>query len=152
VKYSTALLPLAILLSACDGRPSTRPAATTAKALPTAPSDDMPLKTYRALMPREPKTFTLECEISDYYNWGYRDARPTHYSVRMISRRPGGFFELLHGYAAKDSPLGRRLFEVLKDGKRHVLTVRVQYTDRSEGNSGTVAVVGLGGGSLSSGG
>ena len=40
-----------------------------------------------------------------------------------------------HGYARKDSTFGQALFEALKDGKKHQITVEIQYPENADAPS-----------------
>jgi hypothetical protein len=98
---------------------------------------DMALRTYLATAPREPTTFTLFCMISDYYNYDFRGGQDTLYSVDMEEPKTR---VRIHGYVPKDSALGNRVFETLKDGKYHRCTVEVQHIGH---NSSHVALTGF---------
>jgi hypothetical protein len=85
---------------------------------------DMALKTFLATAPRDPKTFRLICQLSDYYNYDFANARQSHYSIRMLEP---GTSDSITGYVARTSALGQRILEDLKDGKMHWHTVEVQH-------------------------
>jgi hypothetical protein len=70
-----------------------------------------------------------EAKLSDYFNYHYREAKGTHYSISLKDNY-GKRFDSFHGNAAKDSDVGRKLFEILKDGHTHRLTVTVERTGR----------------------
>jgi hypothetical protein len=44
---------------------------------------DMPLQTYRAVAPRDPKKFMLFCMIDHFYGFDFSGAENTFYSVSM---------------------------------------------------------------------
>jgi hypothetical protein len=68
-----------------------------------------------------------EATLSDYYNYQYRSAKATHYSIsfedHFANRR-----DRFHGYVPKDSALGKKLFDLVKDGQPHKLIVTIQRT------------------------
>ena len=103
-----------------------RPRATGEAAPLASPvrRHEMPLATYLATRPPEPKLFSLRCQISSYYNYNYSNCKDTHYSINM---RDTESHEILHGYAPKDSEAGRKLFAALEDGREHVLALRLQF-------------------------
>ena len=83
---------------------------------------DMTLNAYIGLAPEEPKVFTLKCVLDDYYNYEFEGGREQFYSFRMRDR----LGEAIHGYAEKNTPLGRRLISILGDGFEHVITLEVR--------------------------
>jgi hypothetical protein len=96
---------------------------------------DMALKTFLETAPRDPKTFRLICQLGDYYNYDFTDARASHHSIRMLEP---GTSDFITGYVAKTSTLGRQILDDLKDGKMHWHTVEVQHVGKS---SSCVAVL-----------
>jgi len=123
-------------------RPNGAGAPTASKTAPPRNSqiigtgrNDMSVKTYRALAPREPKVLTLLCELSDYYNFEYAGTRDSNYSILMRDRNG----DALQGYAPKRSPLGERLEKTLYNSRRWV-TVEVR---RDSENPGHVTILGI---------
>jgi hypothetical protein len=122
-------------LAALRARPSDRTAAAVATTVPEgtvagppaqAPGGvpgGMPLRTFKATMPRVPTRLTASLSLSSAYLYDFRGARETHHAVRMKGEEGG----TLYGYAPKDSDAGRALFEALKDGREHRLTVTARY-------------------------
>jgi hypothetical protein len=98
---------------------------------------DMPVKTYKATRPKGPHTFVLSCELSDHYNYHYHGAQATHLSVLMVEPDT---WESLRGYVRKDSPEGKKLLEILKDGRKHQLIVNVELDGKA---SDIVAIIRL---------
>jgi hypothetical protein len=72
--------------------------------------------------------------IGDYYNFEYGKAQETHYSIAMAEEAPHGH---LHGYVSKSFSDGRRLVELLFDGKKHRLTLELQFVGPSGEQVGT---------------
>ena len=80
----------------------------------------LPMKTFQALHDIGKRArFRVWAELTDYYNYQYSEARKTMYSVRLGAD--------LYGYVKRDSDLGRRMFDLLKDGKAHAVVVEVVY-------------------------
>jgi hypothetical protein len=96
----------------------------------------LPLKTLKATRPQGVVVLRARAEISDYYNYQFRDSRETHYSIRLRDLRS---FDPVHGYAPMNSDFGKRLYQMLQDGKEHDLTGSVRWTSEST----IVEVVGL---------
>ncbi len=70
----------------------------------------------------ETLTLRVEAQLSDFYMGHYENAKDTHYSVKMTEAF-GDRLNVFHGYVKKDSKLGKRLFEILKDEQKHKLTI-----------------------------
>lgn len=83
---------------------------------------DMPIRTYKATLPKEPKTFTVDAQIGDSYS-SLRERDEDYYNVILVER---GTRERLYSFVKKDTDLGKRAFGILKDGKEHRVTVTVQ--------------------------
>lgn len=82
------------------------------------------VKIFEATTPSEAYTLRVIAEISDYYNCQYIDSRSTHYSIKLSDPTNGnGDFT---GYVEKESQLGHAIFDIVKDGKAHRITVRIE--------------------------
>jgi hypothetical protein len=88
------------------------------------------------------RTFTLrvKAKLSDIYSDSdqYRQAKETHYSVYL---QDNYFYDVLHGYVPKDSDLGKKFFEILKDGQEHQLIVTVERTGSESSSVGIKQLV-----------
>lgn len=71
------------------------------------------------------------CRLSNYYNYCYSDKRKTHYSVEIKIDD-----ETFYGYVEKDSFFGKKVFDTLKDGKTHYMTLGISYPLGSDENGG----------------
>lgn len=96
--------------------------------------NSLSLDVYKATKPTDIKTFKLTCKLSDYYNYGYADSDAKYYSIDCETSENGSFSSI-YGYVQKESEDGIKMFELLKDGKSHKMTLALQYDYRSEGNS-----------------
>ena len=76
-------------------------------------------------------TLRVEAKLTDFYNYHYSEARETHYSL-SLQNKYGDRWDFFYGYVSKDSDLGRKLFEVVKDGQGHRLIVTVERTGRED--------------------
>ena len=88
-------------------------------------------------MPTKPVVITTDATLCDYYNFGYAGAKATHYSIRLDGR--GNDYGT--GYVPRKSADGKALFNVLKDGRPHQVTVAVSYDSRSQGDGSVFNIV-----------
>lgn len=63
------------------------------------------------------------CKFSGYFNYWARDLEKNAYSIEMTDIQTG---ETIHVYVDKDSVAGKKVFEALKDGIEHNLTLSVE--------------------------
>jgi hypothetical protein len=92
------------------------------------------LKAFQATAPNNRTILRVNAELSDLYiSDRYWNAKTTHFSIQLSDRRG----DSIHGYVERRSTLGRELYELLKDGKQHEITVAVQCT----GIEGSVAEI-----------
>ena len=107
-------------------------------------SDYIAPKMFKASMPKmKPVTYSCECEIDDLYDYEFSDCKNTHWSVNIKAyTKDGEDYEPLWGYVPKSSPLGKKIIQILSDGKKHKMILTVMYTKKAEG-SDTVAIVGM---------
>lgn len=112
--------------------PSTAPTST-----PTTYENPMSWATYRATRPKTETRMALTAKLSDYYNFDYTDLVDTYWSV--------GFSDMSHkesaetyGYIKKDSPDGKKIFELLKDGMSHNMILESKY--KANDGSNTVEI------------
>jgi hypothetical protein len=118
------IIPTAVLLVAgCCGLGSLVLLRMSGMRVPGKPADTMALTTYKATMPKEVCTFTLDCQLDAATGDNY-------YHVNMTPVRQT--FEFIEGYAPKDSAVGKKLFSLLEDGDRHILTVDVLYGEDND--------------------
>jgi hypothetical protein len=98
---------------------NSRPVSDGASGSPRTESQGMTLAAYLAQRPATPTRITCDCRLKNYYNFAYRDAAETHYSVGL------GDVGIDNAWVPKDSEAGRRIFAILKDGRTHTLTLEV---------------------------
>lgn len=91
---------------------------------PKLPPGDMSLKEFLIQKPIGPTAVQVNCELATYYNFAFQRCAETHYSFRIDSHTPA--FANAYVYAPKDSAQGSRLFELLKDGRKRPMTLRIQ--------------------------
>ncbi|HYV35126.1 MAG TPA: hypothetical protein VE988_05445 [Gemmataceae bacterium] len=83
--------------------------------------NETPLAGLRANFPDKPVKIRVLAKIGDYYNFEYQNAKNTHFNVSLRDPKQGN----LPGYVAKTAEEGKRLYELLKDGKDHELIVEI---------------------------
>jgi hypothetical protein len=111
------LIGILIIVSVSSGRR----AGQTAKAqLP----DDMTLAAYLVQRPDKPTRITVVCNLDDYYNFAYSNSASTHYGMRIKQDSP---YASDHAWVLKESEAGRAVFEALKDGTEHTLTLAMVW-------------------------
>lgn len=94
------------------------------------------LRTFKANLSTQPTEFRVSATIGTYYNYNYRDAKNTHWNVNISNNG-----ESISGcYISKSSVLGQKLYEILKDGKEHMLIVEIKI-DSSVDDSGNIAII-----------
>ena len=93
----------------------------------------MSLAEYKATQPTKALVFRLLGTLDDYYNFEFRDAKKTHYSVNLRSREGG----TIHGYMLKTAKTAESLFTALKDGEEHHINVELRYREGSQDSSVT---------------
>ena len=85
--------------------------------------------------PSKPTRLSFEVQLDNIYLWGYLYAGDSHYSIRLtdpFNKRLG-----ITGYITKESPDGRKLYEKLKDGRKHFAILEICYDHRSRTPMGT---------------
>jgi hypothetical protein len=110
---------------AAQTRQEPEPSATREPApeLPWA-HDEMPLKTYAGIPAGTGLRTHTYAEFADGYAFGPPAFVGTYYCVRLTQTDPP---QELWGFVQKDSPAGRKLFGVLKDGRRHLVHVFISW-------------------------
>lgn len=99
---------------------------------PKSTANKVPLATFKATSSEVPTIFRVSARLSDYYNYDYSGAQKTHYAVEI---RDGGAFDpraKLHAYIARKDPYAADLYDLLKDGEAHAVTVELAYNKRSQ--------------------
>jgi hypothetical protein len=100
-----------------------------------AARNPMSVAAYKATRPREPQTFTLDCELTTS-RYG-----PTWLETRYAARLHDNNYDSLYGEVAKDSAAGRALFEALKDGREHRLRVVIRPAEDADGSADFVDIL-----------
>lgn len=80
------------------------------------------MKTLDAKFPENPVKVRVLAEIGTYFNYEYGNSRQTHYSIGLREARFPGVY---HGFMSKNHPDAERIFNILKDGRQHRLTLEI---------------------------
>jgi hypothetical protein len=93
--------------------------------------NDTALATFKATSSETSTIFHVSARLSDYFNYEYRGTQKTHYAVEV--RDTGSFAGTqLHAYIARSDPTAPALFDLLKDGEPHTVTIELAYNKRSQ--------------------
>ena len=97
------------------------------------------LKVFNATTPSDEFTFRVFAELSASYYGPYSHSQDTHYSIRL--KDTSAELAFVQGYANKTTRAGEKLFDILKDGNAHRITVLIQCNDRQSGTVDILDVV-----------
>lgn len=86
-------------------------------------------KTFKVVAePRRMAKFLCKCEITDDYAYEWRGYKMTHWSIYILAYSDDGEdYEYFYACVEKESVLGKKIFALLKDGKKHWANVVLQY-------------------------
>ena len=91
--------------------------------------NEMSLKLFNIIRPEGKKIFRCEAQLDSHYDLYRPDMARTYYSISL--RDPRGL-PLMWGYVVKESEVGKRLFDILKDGETHSLTLKMSLIDPAD--------------------
>jgi hypothetical protein len=92
--------------------------------------------TFKANLSSQPTEFRVYATIDTYYNYNYSNAQNTHWNININAEEgniPGG-------YINKSSVEGKKIYDILKDGKQHQLIVELKI-DATDDKSGSNAII-----------
>ncbi len=98
--------------------------------------NEMSMKTFKVSMSKTPTKFRVIAEISNYYNYNYINAQNSHWSIKVDDGRNSR----LSCFVSKTSKTGKEIYEILKDGKKHIIIVELKSDNRDD-KSGNIAVI-----------
>ena len=88
---------------------------------------------YAAQRPLDAMVFRVAARLATYYNYEFSNAQFSHLSIHLNSVH---LIPMIHGYVERGSKSGKRMYEILKDGEIHHLTVKIRFLPyRSKGNT-----------------
>ncbi len=104
--------------------------------LATVGYNDIPIKTLKATLSTLPTEIRVYATLGSYYNYNYAGAQSTHWNIYISDND-----DTINGcYINKKSVDGKKLYDILKDGKKHQIIVDV-VIDSSQDNSADTAVI-----------
>ncbi len=86
--------------------------------------DTMPLLTFQATTPGAPQLVTVDCKLAASQRYHDSDPNETLW-VELEQDEPS--LTLMNGYADRTSSVGRRLFNILKDGRTHTFQLEMRF-------------------------
>ena len=99
--------------------------------------NEMSLSAFKVVRPSGPKVFRCEAKLDHHYYFTERLAKK-YYS--LVLGNPG--IEIW-AYIEKESRLGRRLFDILKDGESHSLTLKVSLLEPANPQENAAVIDGI---------
>ena len=95
----------------------------------TSGFNEMSLELFKIIRPEGMKVFRCDAKLDSHYDLFRPDMARTYYSISL--RDPHGL-PLGWGYVVKESDAGKRLFDILKDGETHSLTLKMSLIDPAD--------------------
>lgn len=92
---------------------------------------------FKAQRPKEPIKFRVLGTLSTNYFYVRRGVEETHWSI-AIKDSNDDF--MAYGYIRKDSEDGKGLYEILKDGEQHRLTLTIKWLEDSRPDDKVVVI------------
>lgn len=87
---------------------------------------------FRATLSTSPVRFRVFATLSDFYFGEFNNSQNDVWSIDL--RDPVGK-DIGNGYVRKSTPIGQKLFQILKDGKKRRMVVQVQYLPKAQNSS-----------------
>ena len=103
----------------------------------TSGFNEMSLKVYKIIRPAGLKVFRCEAQLDDHYGFTRPQMARSYYSILL--QDPDAIPEMW-GYVRKESKLGKRLFDILKDGETHAITFKIRLLDPAK-PQGMMAII-----------
>ena len=110
---------------------------------------EMTWKAYAVQRPRHPVQFRVHASLTNetYFGFRYLEKKGgiypnTHWEV-SLTNEGGSIFPIRKGYVKKNSLVGERLYEILKDGETHRLIVEVSLIEVDSSGSVKVEIISL---------
>lgn len=91
------------------------------------PPSEMSLTAYLATRPEKPVRFKTVAKLDHGYYGAFRDCADTHWCV-LLRQQDSDSSEYVHGFLPKESPDGKNLYSLLKDGQEHLAEVTLEST------------------------
>lgn len=91
------------------------------------------IKTLKATLSRIPTTFRVFAELDNFYTHNSKYKQNTHWNVKVYNRN----YDVILCYILKSSSSGKKIFDILKDGKKHKLIIELKLDTREDKSGGT---------------
>jgi hypothetical protein len=78
----------------------------------------MTLAAFKAQRPAVATKVRCRCRLGNLYNFAYRDCQESHYSLNLDGE---------YAWVPRGSDAGKRVYEILKDGEWHTMTLLLRY-------------------------
>lgn len=91
---------------------------------------------FKVSKPTNPVRVRVLARLDDYYNYEFLNSRNVAYSVNMVDIDQQHYG---HGYIQKNSSVGKKIFNALKDGAWHYMVFDIKSLE--DGRSGSVFLI-----------
>ncbi len=88
-------------------------------------TNNMTYRAYKVQRVTKPMNFTVSAWMGSYFNFEFRDEYSRFYNIKMETST-----DTIDGYVRIKSDTGRRIFEILKDGYAHKITVKIHFPSK----------------------
>ncbi len=96
-----------------------------------------PWPTFSANLTKEPTEMRVVASLSDYFNFEFRRMSATHWSIEL---KDSISYKTIYGYVKKDSDSGRAIYNIVKDGQEHCITLAISFSRFSSPGSDVVKI------------
>lgn len=113
----------------------------------SVPYQPMSIEEFKATHPTQPVKFRLVVQLDDYYNFEFDDLRDKYWSIQLyvvnFDDPMGRTLTGLNGFIDKNSEDGKKLFDLVKDGKEHAVVMEIMYPEGSDPDNNCVLISSL---------
>ena len=81
-------------------------------------------------------TVRVTVSILNYYNYNYEGKEAEYWSIRIEDSN----YDEVYGYVSKTSELGKKIYNLISDGKEHSVIVEIR-SDRSADTTGNIVII-----------
>lgn len=75
-----------------------------------------------------PTEFRVIAKLDDYYNYSFDESINTHYSFELTDAHG----DYVNGYVLKNSEVGKKMYDLLKDGQEHKVIVKIHIPNNED--------------------
>jgi hypothetical protein len=97
------------------------------------------LKSFKANLSSQSTEFRVIASLGTYYNYNYDDKQSTHWNIGIDTKDDN----ISGCYVNKSSIEGKKIYDILKDGKQHhlIIELKIDATDDKSGNNAIITKV-----------